>query len=62
MDIFTEAVTPRWLEFDADPKPVHDWRTYVTEGIRYAWFNLSIETRIAVIQCCEQAADREKWN
>lgn len=62
MSNFEDAVNPKWEKFDAEFKHVHDWRTYVTDGVRAAWGNLSIETRLAVIECCQNAADAEHWN
>jgi hypothetical protein len=59
---FEDAANPKWDEFDKEFKHVHDWRTYVTDGIRESWLQLSIETRLAVIEVCQNAADNEHWN
>lgn len=58
---FEDAINPKWEEFDAEFRHVHDWRTYVTAGVRAAWDTLSMETRLAVMECCQQAAAGEHW-
>ncbi len=57
-----EAENPRWEEFDQAWKHVHDWRTYVTPEVKDNWGNLSLETRCAVIDVCQCAADQEIWD
>jgi hypothetical protein len=56
-----DVINPKWEEFDAKYKHVHDWRSYVTNEVRHLWFALSFETRVAVIACCEKAASEENW-
>ena len=62
MDMVKEVFSPDFEEFDRLGKRVHNWRTYVTGGIRNNWNNLSVETRLAVIEVCEEVADAEEWN
>ena len=56
------AETPNWAEFDNAFKHVHDWRTYVTASVRSAWALIALEGRCALIDCCQEAADREHWD
>ncbi len=62
MDMVKEVFYPEFEEFDGAGKRVHDWRTYVTDGVRANWDKLSVETRLAVIEVCEAVADAEEWN
>ena len=55
------ALDPEWASFDADRKHVHDWRTYVTDEVRKQWEAIPVLGRCAVIDCCQDAADREHW-
>lgn len=57
-----EASSPEWGEFDSKWKHVHDWRTYITDELRQNWDSLSLETRCALVNCCQQCADAEIWN
>ena len=57
-----QATNPKFEEFDKEWKPVHDWRTYVTDGIRQEWFNLDIEPRCIIIHIAQECADKEHWN
>jgi hypothetical protein len=56
------ALSPDWADFDNRNKHVHDWRTYVTDEVRAIWETIPLEGRMALIHCCESAADREEWD
>ena len=62
MDLFKEAVYPNWEQYDKQTKHVHDWRSYITDGVRMAWFEIPLEGRIAVIEVAQECADGEGWN
>lgn len=57
-----QAENPRFEEFDKEYKHVHDWRNYVSEEVRKVWFSLPLIARLAVIDCCEEVADKENWD
>jgi hypothetical protein len=56
------ALNPNWAEFDSRSKHTHDWRTYVTDEVRAIWDTIPVEGRMALIDCCESAANLEEWN
>ena len=62
MGLFKEAVYPNWEEYDQKTKRIHDWRSYITDGVRVAWFEIPLEGRIAVIEVAQECADREEWD
>lgn len=57
-----DAENPDWKTYDAPGWRVHDWRTYITEDVRACWDALTLEAKCAVIDCCQDAADREEWD
>lgn len=48
-------------EFDMADK-CHDWRNYVTEGVKKNWHGIGPFGQFAVIECCEAMADQEEWD
>ena len=41
---------------------VHEWRTYIPEGLRERWSELSDETRAVAYYMAREQADRELWD
>ena len=60
--VLEEARNPDWEEFDSLNKRIHDWRSYVTEEVREAWFSLPEIARCVVILCCDETAGNEEWD
>jgi hypothetical protein len=55
------------LEDAKDPKwggrfGCHNWRDYIADEIQKNWENLSLEVRCAVIEQCQDIADKEEWD
>ena len=57
-----QAESPQWGGFDKQWKHVHDWRTYVTDEIRAAWFDIDVAARCLIISIAQECADREHWD
>lgn len=56
------AENPNWVTYDAPGWRVHDWRSYITEDVRASWDAMPLEAKCAIIDCCQDAADREEWD
>lgn len=57
-----EANNPNFQNIIKYGPMVHDWRRYVTQDIKDNWDNLSLETRAALVEVCQEVADNEKWD
>lgn len=59
------APTPQQLRLTEWPAPseklVHDWRGYVPDVLREAWFRLSHQERAIIYLVSHEAAQREEW-
>ena len=40
---------------------VHDWRNHLPESVKADWEIFGIASKCAIMDACEQAADREEW-
>lgn len=58
MDYLKEqAVNPEWDK----TKKVHDWRNYVSDPVRSLWSTFTGDQQLAIVQNCQEIADREEW-
>ena len=56
------ADNPDWDGFDNIVKPIHDWRTYVTDEVREMWETIRLAGRYAIVSICEEMASNENWD
>ena len=48
------------LEFEG--KAVHEWRSYLTDGLKEQWILFSNPQRIEIARCLQDIADYEDWD
>jgi hypothetical protein len=48
------------LEFEG--KAVHEWRSYLTDGLKKQWILFNHPQRIEIARCLQDIADSEVWN
>ena len=56
-----QAENPNWEQFDSELKPVHDWRSYITDEVREQWDVIGLEARCIVIHIAQACANKESW-
>lgn len=53
-----KAKDPNW----EGSSGIHDWRDYIADKIKKNWETLPLEVRCAVIEQCQDIADKEEWD